>query len=130
MPNLPATMACPVCGNRDTETLTWCGEHLDCDCGERFDVDPWCGACNGLGYIDREYTDWVPYGSGNVPMPSVNREECECAGHCPMCGAVAGLAWWPEAQRLKVANEGPCPVCGYVVNWEGPDNFVTGGDEC
>ena len=116
MPSLPATMACPTCGNRDADTLTWCGEQLDCDCGERFTPDPWCGACGGRGYIDREYTDWVPYGSGNVPMPSVNREECDCAGHCPKCGA-------------ENIYDGPCPVCGYEVDFDGPSNFVDEGDD-
>ncbi len=113
MPNLPATMACPTCGNRE-ETLTWCGDKLDCDCGERFTPDPWCGACGGRGYVDREFVDWVPYGSTNVQNRIVEREECACAGHCPKCGA---------------ETDEPCPVCGYEVNWEGPDNFITEGDD-
>ena len=102
MPNLPATMACPTCGNRDADTLTW------------------CGACGGRGYIDRECVDWVPYGSGDVQMHSVEREGCTCAERCrcPKCGD-------PNKD-----DDGPCPVCGYEVNWEGPDNFVIGGDEC
>lgn len=33
-------------------------------------ADPKCPACHGKGYV----TDWVPYGSGNVPMDTV----CEC----------------------------------------------------
>jgi len=63
-----------------------------------------CKRCEGKGYI--EVTDWVPYGSTNVPMVSIGLcPGCLEDGICPMCGEEL-----PEEHE-----EGDtCPCCGWV----------------
>lgn len=66
-----------------------------------------CPKCNGTG--EHTCTDWVPYGSTNVPMDS--SEYCSCIGDdrvpasCPMCGLPIT---WDES--IEIFN--PCP-CGW-----------------
>ncbi len=43
-------------------------------------ADPNCEFCHGRGIVE----DWVPYGSGNIPMPS----QCDCVVEkCPYCAS-------------------------------------------
>jgi hypothetical protein len=72
---------------------------------ERLDpnADPDCPYCHGLGYV----TDWVPYGSTNVPMNT----GCEClpdpdAMYCSECGKA----------REDLDENDVCPDCGGKVD--------------
>lgn len=49
-------------------------DDLDCEQLEAL-ADPYCNKCHGRGCV--KYTDWVPYGSTNVPMDTF--EACDCA---------------------------------------------------
>lgn len=79
--------------------------------------DGFCYACEGYGYTDIPTVDWVPYGSGDVPMYGSEREPCrECVGHnhCPQCGG----------ELVDEGDTSTCLACGHVIDWEhGPDHY-------
>jgi hypothetical protein len=72
--------------------------------------DGFCYACEGYGYWDIRTVDWVPYGSGDVPMYGSEREPCpECAEkhRCPQCGG----------EMVDEDDMSTCEACGHVIDW-------------
>lgn len=63
-----------------------------------------CTKCNGTGW--ESFSDWVPYGSGDVSMESKEFcRHCICANLCPVCGEELTC---PDDVEVIT-----CELCGY-----------------
>ena len=81
-----------------------------------------CSVCGGYGYLDHATVDYVPYGSGDVPMYGSERDPCaQCVGKgkCPRCGAEA----LKDEERLNIhgghymVTWTVCGQCGHEIDW-------------
>jgi hypothetical protein len=73
-----------------------------------------CERCNGTGYIT--VYDWVPYGSGDVQMPSGEAcPSCLERDTCPRCGEFSIIyAEAPKrAGKFVYDDTAVCLACGW-----------------
>ena len=81
-----------------------------------------CDKCGGYGYVDIATVDWVPYGSGNVPMYGGEREICpKCLEKdiCPKCGRPM------DYTGTLTTSTWHCDWCGYSVDFDNaPENYL------
>lgn len=75
-------------------------------------LDVFCQKCDGTGWVT--VYDSVPYGIGNVQMPSDNACECWTSDepHCPKCGGNIRFLDEEDAFCLRDLS------CGWVSNTE------------